>query len=685
MKETLLLLAFSVLLIVSSSILSQPTDKISISAVQSTLLLAKVNTSAIIENNRTLAVQNNKLPDVAEIEYFSEEEAAHLRELFVKAETAVKKNDDLNYFRLSEQLKEYPLLPYLQYQWLKKHIDEEEQVSQFLEQNETSRYARKLKYKWLFHLAKHKKWPLYLQHYSTSSNKDLICYYHRAQFNTGNRQAALDGAKKLWVVGYSQPKVCDPLFSQLKKSDLISQDMIWQRFDAALKNNKVSLAIYVKSLLPTADQSTAQLWLNLHRRPSRHIQELLTQEKTAQSALMFSHAVNRLANKNHTAAIRIWDAHEQDFDVEIKQANKLEKRLALKLALKQEAGAYERLSQLDSPDESSKAWRVRVALTEQNWPNVQSAIDAMDETEKKKEKWQYWSARAYLETGHIEIAEKIFSALSKKRDFYGYLSADKINSMYQLSDNPVHVPAKEIDRLENSKEYRVAYELMKLERTTEAKLQWWHALRQLDKDEIMTAAKLAKRWQWDEIAIFTIAKIKHWDDIDLRFPLSYSDKIHENSEQQKLNPAIVFGLVRRESAFNEKARSPTGARGLMQIMPKTGKQIARDFNERWRGSNSLYNPEKNLKYGSYYYQKLLNKFDGNYALALAAYNAGPHRVKKWLPKDETMPADIWIETIPFHETRDYVTTVLTYALIYQQRMQSTGLSMDEFTRDIQPL
>ena len=91
----------------------------------------------------------------------------------------------------------------------------------------------------------------------------------------------------------------------------------------------------------------------------------------------------------------------------------------------------------------------------------------------------------------------------------------------------MHVPAKEIDRLENSKEYRVAYELMKLERTTEAKLQWWHALRQLDKNEVMTAAKLAQRWQWDEIAIFTIAKIKHWDDIDLRFPLSYSDKIHE--------------------------------------------------------------------------------------------------------------------------------------------------------------
>ena len=121
-----------------------------------------------------------------------------------------------------------------------------------------------------------------------------------------------------------------------------------------------------------------------------------------------------------------------------------------------------------------------------------------------------------------------------------------------------------------------------------------------------------------------------------------------------------------------------------QIMPQTGKQIARDLKERWTGKRSLYNPVKNLRYGSYYYQKLLTQFDGNYALALAAYNAGPSKVKKWLP-DETLPADIWIETIPYRETREYVTTVLAYALIYQQRMQSNGLTMGLLTGEVQPL
>jgi soluble lytic murein transglycosylase len=321
---------------------------------------------------------------------------------------------------------------------------------------------------------------------------------------------------------------------------------------------------------------------------------------------------------------------------------------------------------------------------------VIAAIEDLNEEEKAQDKWKYWLARAYLETDRADQAELLLTDLSDNRSFYGYLAADRVNSLYQLSHKPVDVTAEEIDQLKNQKEFRVAFELMVLDKKNEAKLQWWHASRHLDKKEILVAAKLAQRWQWDEIAIFTIAKAKYWDDVEVRFPLSYTDKIHENSEQNNLNPVIVYGLIRRESAFNEKATSPTGARGLMQIMPRTGRDIARRLNERWRGKNSLYNPVTNIRYGSYYYQKLLTQFDGHYALALAAYNAGPERVKKWLPEDKAIPADIWIETIPYRETRDYVASVLAYALIYQQRSQTgdpdeDALSMDDFTRDVEPL
>lgn len=669
-----------------STVSAAPMQLSMLSETERDLRTGKIARSNNTEDNLKYSEDESRLPvtRTTEEKQFTDEELAELRELFLQAEKAQGSGKDARYFQLADKLEEYPLYPYLQYQWLKKHLGSESQVKHFLQEHESSRYANTLKRKWLYHLANKGQWQTFLQYYSTTSDKSLNCYYHRAQFKTGDKQAALEGAKKLWAAGYSQPKACDPLFTQLKKSSAFNQELFWQRFIAAMQNNKTSLAKYVKTLMTAGDQQSAELWLNLHRKPERYIPELLSRPETAQAPLMFTHAIDRLARIDIYQAIDLWDNNKQRFDISEQDTDKLEKRLALKLAYKNDSDAYDRLARLNASDHKSKSSRIRVALYEQDWPRVITAIKDLDIENQALEKWQYWLARAYQETGRPIQAHELLSELSTKRDFYGYLAADRLNREYQLSHSPLDVTAEEIADIKNHKEFLAAHEFMVLGRENDAKLQWWHALRQLDKSKYPAAAKLAQQWQWDEIAIFTIAKVKYWDDIELRFPLSYSDKIQQNAELQDLNPVILYGLIRRESAFNKDARSPSGARGLMQIMPQTGKQIAKDLNERWSGKNSLYDPVKNLKYGSYYYQKLLNQFNGHYALALAAYNAGPNRVKKWLP-NESIPADIWIETIPFHETREYVATVLVYSMIYQQRMQTDEFTMADLTRDVTPL
>jgi len=638
-----------------------------------------VETPVIEKQTESTQTEHQQIED-----YFSDEELSQLRKLFLQAEEAIKRNNEAEYRQLASELEGYPLYAYLQYQWLKKHLNNSDEVKHFIKHNQESRFARPLKQKWLYRLAKKKQWQTFLENYDETSDTSLKCYHHRAQYHVGEKQAALKGARKLWSVGRSQPKACDPLFAQLKKSKFFDHELLWTRFEASLSNNKYSLAKYVKKQMAQPHRAKAELWLKLHRNPDRHLSELYKNPKAPKAGLMFSHAISRLSGSDLEKAITTWDDNKHLFDIDSKQANKLDRKLAFKLVLRNEAGAYERLSQLDDADRQAREWRVRAALYEQNWPRVVDAIEDLSESDQEREKWQYWLARAYAETGNTVQADLILNELSATRNFYGYMAADKVNSLYQLAHDPIKVTPGEIKAVKDRDEFRVAFELMVLDRELEAKRQWWHALGQLNKDEIMAAAKLAQQWQWDEIAIFTIAKVKHWDDVEMRFPISYSDKILENAQLQNLNPAILFGLVRRESAFNKDAHSPAGAHGLMQIMPQTGKQIARDLKERWTGKRSLYNPVKNLKYGSYYYQKLLTQFDGNYALALAAYNAGPNKVKKWLP-DETLPADIWIETIPYRETREYVTSVLAYALIYQQRMQSNGLTMGLLTGEVQPL
>ncbi len=177
---------------------------------------------------------------------------------------------------------------------------------------------------------------------------------------------------------------------------------------------------------------------------------------------------------------------------------------------------------------------------------------------------------------------------------------------------------------------------------------------QLDKSEIPVAAKLAQQWQWDDIPVLTIAKVEYWDDVDMRFPMSYAKTINALAEQYQLDPVMLYGLIRRESVFNKDATSPVGARGLMQLMPRTARRIARNLHDHWRGSDSLYDPAKNLKYGSYYYRQLLTQFNGNDALALAAYNAGPNRVKQWLP----MKPCRWMSGLKPSRTRKPVTMSL---------------------------
>ncbi len=606
------------------------------------------------------------------------------RKTFLQWEKMIKKGKSPLSFSRKDVLFDYPLYPYLQYQWLKKNLHDTKQVKDFLKYYKDSRYAGLLKYKWQLYLAKNKQWTEFIEQYKKSKNTKLQCHYHWAKYQSGAKADALIAAKKLWVVGKSQPKECDPLFKKLLASKYLTSDMLWQRFDAAMIKGKLSVARYVSKLMAKKDQRVAKQWIQVHGNPHLIAKANFLDNKQAQAGLIFAHGIDRLAKKNLAKAIKIWDDRKKDYKINEASLARIDQRLAMSLAYRRNDQAYNRLSQLTRPDEKAKEWRVRTALRAQNWPGVKESIAALSKEDKEKEKWRYWLARASENTEKPKVASFIYSRLAEERSYYGYLSAEKLNKQYQLADKPIEVLPARLKRFKNKKDFRVVAELIAVDKKREATRQWWYAVSKLSKKEILLAAKYAQELNWKQVAIFTLAKAKYWDDVAVRFPMAYKTQVQQNAQKQQLSPAIIFGLIRRESAFNKNAKSPVGARGLMQIMPKTGQQIARELKEKWKSSNQLLNPATNLKYGSYYYKQLLKQFDGHYALAAAAYNAGPHRVNRWLPRDNTLAADIWIETIPFTETRAYVSAVLTYALIYQKQLKKNLLTMKDFMRDVFP-
>ena len=132
-----------------------------------------------------------------------------------------------------------------------------------------------------------------------------------------------------------------------------------------------------------------------------------------------------------------------------------------------------------------------------------------------------------------------------------------------------------------------------------------------------------------------------------------------------------MSIARRESAFFPGAQSPAGARGLMQIMPATAKQVAASLKEPHTQAD-LFEVEHNVLLGSAYYRQVLARFGGNRVFALAAYNAGPHRVDRWRHRaGEGIPVEVWIETIPYRETRSYVQAVLAYNVVFQYLLGDT--------------
>jgi soluble lytic murein transglycosylase len=603
---------------------------------------------------------------------------------FLLAEKLVGQGDENAFLSLSAALVDYPLYPYLQYQWLQNNLPQTDKVLAFLSVYKDTRYAELLRSKWLDYLANHDRWLEFIQYYRASDNIALECQFYWAHYKTGNQLLALNAAKRLWAVGDFQPKECDPLLSTLALSPALTPELIWQRFELALKKENTTLAVNMQRLMNKPDQSIAEIWLLVHKKPALIENTSFWSSNGIQQGRIFAHGVDRMTKSDLNLAITIWDSGKSNFNIDMQTVQQLERRLALALARDQDSKAYSRLNQLLTFDADVREWKVRTALLEQNWQHVADALAGLTIEERKEPRWQYWLARSLIETGNTVQGQSIYNQLSEDRSFYGFMAADAINKPYRLVDKPVFLTGNELETLAGENDFKAIRELDLLNRQAEAERQWWFAVKKLNKERVMIAAKLAQQWQWDQVAIITLVKADYWDDLTLRFPVNYLNQVQSNAYRQNLDPAVVFGLIRQESMLDKNAQSAVGAQGLMQIMPKTGQQIARSLGESWQAENSLFNPDVNIKYGAFYYRQLLNRFNGHFALATAAYNAGPNRVSKWLPYNKPVPADIWIETIPFKETRKYVTSVLSYSIIYQQRIQSNALKITKLLFDVRP-
>lgn len=591
---------------------------------------------------------------------------------FIKAEKLAYKSNSSQYQTLYNKLHYYPLQPYLDLRRLmhKIRLSDAEEITQFLKKYQGSPLDWPLREKWLNYLAKKKQGLLFLQAYKPSSSARLACHQLNFSLAAGVPESVvLPQVTKLWVVGKSQDKACDALFDRWQQAGYRSNDVVWQRIVLAADGGKHTLIPYLTKLLPPEQKYLAKLWHKTRRDPSIVSKLKYFPNNSIRETEILAYGLKRLIWRYPDTALRSYRKAQKKFTFTSAQQQQIAEKFAVALSAKNHHAAQLWLDKLDvnALSKNMLQWRLSQALKQQDWQRLIVELKQVPKQYEDDLKWKYWYARALIATKVEARGSYLLQQLASERHYYGFLAASYLQTPVNLQDKPLEFSLLEKQQLISIPAAKRAFEFYSLGRYREARSEWNYLLSQLNDREKLIIAKVANENQWFDRAIFTLANVGYMDDIDLRFPKAFNKKINRYAEAQKIAPSWAFAIARRESSFMTDAHSSAGAKGLMQLMPNTAKNLVVSRKKGKINRRYLLNADNNIRLGTKYLKKLLDKSKGNQVLATAAYNAGPYRVKSWLKNAKAVPADIWIETIPFKETRNYVKSVLAYQEIYQHQ------------------
>lgn len=610
------------------------------------------------------------------------------RAIYEDAKKALRSGKLQRFHELAESIRDYPLYVYLRYNYLSPRLTrvKAEEVTAFLQKFPDFPSAEALRTRWLKHLANSGQWHALVGNYTPQDDEVLQCQYLRARLQTNNDTLLLEDIRSVWLSGKSLPAECDPAFEQLYASSLLTNKLVWQRIELAMQAGNTGLVNYLNRYLDGYYQEWAQNWIKVHNAPDRYTRNPpFADTLLARQILM--HGIIRLARLNINRAIENWQQLQGKYTFTPGEREDIDKVIAVWATRKNHPQALQLMDRISpfNVDDVVFHWRLVSALENNDWQRLRRWTDGVPAMEELKLRWFYWHARALEQTGNTEKAKRIYASIAGKRDYYGFLAADRLGIEYNMQHQPLPQSREEKEKILNLPGIRRAEELRNINQKFSARREWHHAMRLMTSYQKEIAATLAADWGWHDLAIVSLGSAHSYDDLEVRFPIPYQSLISEHAEKRQLDPAWVYALVRSESAFIEDVKSPAGAIGLMQVMPQTGREVARNIGIKNFRTVHLEQAEKNVPIGSTYLKQMLDRFMGNMILATAAYNAGPGRVKSWLPASGCVEPDIWVERIPFNETRKYVRRVMFFASIYDWRLNQKVLPLKERMQSITPL
>lgn len=581
-------------------------------------------------------------------------------------------------------LEDYPLHPYLiaaDLRWRLRHTKGDgldSSVRDFIDAHPDLPPADSLRRSWLHNLAARERWDMVLTHTRPGDDTELQCLAATARIRTqaAPKDELIERNLDFWRRGRSQPDTCDAVFDWLDENGALGAEEVKTRARLAIENGNYGLARYLASELTSEDAAEIHRWLHIVRRP----RELRRVDRLDPDIALV--AFRRFALHDPEAAAELQPDLSERLDLDRERTDRMRLLVALLFAQDHDIRALDWFQELpeDSLDAFGRGWRIRSALFHHHWQLALDWIEALPPEEKGSEEWRYWRGRALMALDRKVEAEAILAPLAEERSYHGYLAADVLDRPYNLNRRPLEIDLA----MRESLPVRYpgvdrARELHALEMLGDARKEWRAATAGMSAPELRQAALLAHEWQWHERAILTLVGADYWDDLNIRYPLPHLDAVERAAAATDLDPAYILAIIRTESLFAADARSPAGALGLMQVLPGTARLVARGRD--MPQSGDLLDPAIGIRLGSYYLREMRDRFDGNLALASAAYNAGPGRVRRWLP-ERTMPMDLWVANIPYTETREYVQRAMSHMTVFEVRLDEP---MSRLSRRLPPI
>ncbi|HZX72763.1 MAG TPA: transglycosylase SLT domain-containing protein [Rhodanobacter sp.] len=599
------------------------------------------------------------------------------RTAFKQAYAAAQQGDE-SWRQLARGLHHYPLYPYLKAAALEHAIRQVDRatVESYLKQYPDWVPAADLRRSFLGELARRQDWNDFQALYQPGLGDSLSCDALQAKLAQGGTLDFERDLATLWARP-NLPNACDPVLNAAQAQGLLTDARLWTRIDRAADANQAGTIASLTDWLPPAEQSSAQQLALALRDPAGALAHASSWPDTPRDRQAATLALTRLARRQSSSADSAWQQLQTHFSFSQQQRDQILHALALFHATDFDDGALARLIALPpaAQSDSTREWRARVALARMNWPAVLAAIEAMPASQQQDGEWQYFRARALAATGHAGPARQQFAALADKATYFGFLAADQLQQPYAICPLTLADDAQRERQLLSQPGLRRAFELFAVDLPALARREWTQALQGADEVTLRIAADLANRRGWYDRAVFTLSSGEALRLYDLRFPLASQDGLVPQAEQAGIEPAWAYGILRAESAWMSDARSGADARGLMQLLPGTAVLVAKRNGLAWTGAASLYDPSVNIALGTRYLAQMAQRFNGSPWLASAAYNAGPNRVDQWLAARGTLAPILFVATIPFKETREYVARVMAFSVIYDWRLHGTAVPL----------